>query len=74
MKAVGASQPRYDGRAHVSGRTVYADDVRPAGLLHARALEFCGAPFNGSAGLGHASILSFTLPGAVPPICTRVTC
>jgi CO/xanthine dehydrogenase Mo-binding subunit len=39
MKAVGASQPRYDGRAHVSGRTVYVDDVRPPGLLHARALR-----------------------------------
>jgi CO/xanthine dehydrogenase Mo-binding subunit len=39
MKAVGASHPRYDGRAHVSGRTVYVDDVRPTGLLHARALR-----------------------------------
>ena len=28
MKAVGARLPRYDGVAHVTGRTVYVDDVR----------------------------------------------
>ena len=28
MKAVGARLPRYDGLAHVTGRTLYVDDVR----------------------------------------------
>ena len=28
MKAVGARLPRYDGIAHVTGRTRYVDDVR----------------------------------------------
>ena len=30
MKAVGARVPRYDGLAHVTGRTQYVDDVREA--------------------------------------------
>ena len=33
MKAVGARLPRYDGIAHVTGRTVYVDDVRVPGTL-----------------------------------------
>ena len=33
MKAVGAKLPRYDGIAHVTGRTVYVDDVAAPGML-----------------------------------------
>ena len=33
MKAVGARLPRYDGIAHVTGRTQYVDDVRVHGSL-----------------------------------------
>jgi CO/xanthine dehydrogenase Mo-binding subunit len=39
MKAVGARLPRYDGVAHVTGRTVYVDDVRIPGTLWAKALR-----------------------------------
>jgi CO/xanthine dehydrogenase Mo-binding subunit len=40
MKAVGARLPRYDGLAHVTGQTVYVDDVRvPDGNLWAKALR-----------------------------------
>ena len=39
MKAVGARLPRYDGVAHVTGRTVYVDDVRIPGTLWAAALR-----------------------------------
>ena len=39
MKAVGASLPRYDGVAHVTGRTAYVDDVRIHGTLWAKALR-----------------------------------
>ena len=39
MKAVGARLPRYDGRAHVTGRTTYVDDVRASGTLVAKALR-----------------------------------
>lgn len=39
MKAVGARLPRYDGMAHVTGRTQYVDDVRVAGMLWAKALR-----------------------------------
>lgn len=39
MKAVGARLPRYDGLAHVTGRTVYVDDVRVPGTLVAKALR-----------------------------------
>ena len=37
VKAVGARLPRYDGVAHVTGRTLYVDDVRVPGMLWARA-------------------------------------
>ena len=33
MKAVGTRLPRYDGVAHVTGRTVFVDDVRVQGTL-----------------------------------------
>jgi CO/xanthine dehydrogenase Mo-binding subunit len=39
MKAVGAKLPRYDGIAHVTGRTVYVDDVQIPGTLIAKALR-----------------------------------
>lgn len=39
MKAVGARLPRYDGVEHVTGRTVYVDDVRVPGTLWTKALR-----------------------------------
>ena len=39
MKAVGARLPRYDGVGHVSGRTMYVDDIRVPGTLWAKALR-----------------------------------
>jgi CO/xanthine dehydrogenase Mo-binding subunit len=39
MKAVGAKLPRYDGVAHVTGRTTYVDDVRVPGVLTVKALR-----------------------------------
>jgi CO/xanthine dehydrogenase Mo-binding subunit len=39
MKAVGARLPRYDGLAHVTGRSTYVDDVRVPGALVAKALR-----------------------------------
>ena len=39
MKAVGARLPRYDGVAHVTGRTVFVDDVRVPGTLYLKALR-----------------------------------
>ena len=39
MKAVGARLPRYDGIAHVTGGSVYVDDVRVPGTLVCKALR-----------------------------------
>ncbi|HZO62581.1 MAG TPA: hypothetical protein VFB35_06320, partial [Gaiellaceae bacterium] len=39
MKAVGARLPRYDGVAHVTGRTQFVDDVRVQGMLWTKALR-----------------------------------
>ena len=39
MKAVGARLPRYDGLAHVTGRTLYVDDVRVPGMLWCKGLR-----------------------------------
>jgi CO/xanthine dehydrogenase Mo-binding subunit len=39
MKAVGARLPRYDGTAHVTGRSTYVDDVRVPGMLWVKALR-----------------------------------
>jgi CO/xanthine dehydrogenase Mo-binding subunit len=39
MKAVGAKLPRYDGIAHVTGRSAYVDDVKVPGMLRAKALR-----------------------------------
>src|SRR5205814_988705 len=39
MKAVGTRLPRYDGVGHVTGRTVFVDDVRIPGTLWAKALR-----------------------------------
>ena len=39
MKAVGARIPRYDGIAHVTGRTQYVDDLRIHGSLVVKAFR-----------------------------------
>ena len=39
MKAVGARVPRYDGIAHVTGRTVFVDDVKVPGTLWVKAFR-----------------------------------
>jgi CO/xanthine dehydrogenase Mo-binding subunit len=39
VKAVGARLPRYDGIEHVTGRTVFVDDVRVPGMLWVKALR-----------------------------------
>ena len=39
VKAVGARLPRYDGIEHVTGRTMFVDDVRVPGMLWAKALR-----------------------------------
>jgi CO/xanthine dehydrogenase Mo-binding subunit len=39
MKAVGARLPRYDGLNHVTGRSVYVDDVNPPHTLWTKALR-----------------------------------
>ena len=39
MKAVGARLPRYDGIGHVTGKTVYVDDIRIPGSLWVKALR-----------------------------------
>jgi CO/xanthine dehydrogenase Mo-binding subunit len=39
VKAVGARLPRYDGLKHVTGQTVYVDDVRVSGMLWTKALR-----------------------------------
>jgi CO/xanthine dehydrogenase Mo-binding subunit len=39
MKAVGARLPRYDGVAHVTGRTQFVDDVKVPGALWVKALR-----------------------------------
>jgi CO/xanthine dehydrogenase Mo-binding subunit len=39
VKAVGARLPRYDGVAHVTGRTVFVDDFRVPGTLTVKALR-----------------------------------
>lgn len=37
--AVGTRQPRLDGPEKVSGRAIFTDDVRPAGMLHGKILR-----------------------------------
>jgi CO/xanthine dehydrogenase Mo-binding subunit len=39
VKAVGARLPRYDGVAHVTGRTQFVDDVRVPNMLWGKALR-----------------------------------
>jgi len=39
VKAVGARLPRYDGIGHVTGKTVYVDDIRVPGSLWVKALR-----------------------------------
>ena len=67
MKAVGARLPRYDGIAHVTGRTQYVDDVRVPGQLWVKALR---SPHH------HAAITHIdTAPAeALPGVHAVVTC
>jgi len=37
--AIGTRQPRLDGAVKVSGRALFTDDVRPAGMLHGKILR-----------------------------------
>ena len=37
--AIGKRQPRLDGPVKVSGRALFTDDVRPAGMLHGKILR-----------------------------------
>jgi len=37
--SVGTRQPRLDGPEKVSGRAIFTDDVRPAGMLHGKILR-----------------------------------
>ena len=37
--AVGTRQPRLDGPEKVSGKALFTDDVRPAGMLHGKVLR-----------------------------------
>ena len=39
MKAVGARLPRYDGVAHVTGKTMFVDDVRVRDMLWTKAVR-----------------------------------
>jgi CO/xanthine dehydrogenase Mo-binding subunit len=66
VKAVGARLPRYDGVAHVTGRTQYVDDVRVPNMLWAKALR---SPMH------HAGItkLDTTKAAAVKGVRTIVT-
>jgi CO/xanthine dehydrogenase Mo-binding subunit len=67
MKAVGARLPRYDGIAHVTGRSQYVDDVRVPGQLWVKALR---SPHH------HAAITHIdTAPAeALPGVHAVVTC
>ncbi len=66
MKAVGARLPRYDGIAHVTGRTSYVDDVRVPGTLWVKALR---SPHH------HATIASLDIAAAeaIPGVHAIVT-
>src|SRR5438876_12046798 len=66
MKAVGARLPRYDGVAHVTGRTIYVDDVRVPGTLRVKALR---SPHH-HAGIAH---LDTTKAEALPGVFAIVT-
>jgi CO/xanthine dehydrogenase Mo-binding subunit len=60
MKAVGASTPRYDGVSAVAGRSMYVDDVRPAGLLHVKAVR---SPHHSARILGLDAEPAMHMPG-----------
>src|SRR3954449_250140 len=62
MKAVGARLPRYDGLAHVTGRTQYVDDVRVHGTLWTKALR---SPHH------HAGIVSLDTSAAAAMPCVH---
>ena len=61
MKAVGARLPRYDGLGHVTGQTVFVDDVRvPDGNLWAKALR---SPHHSASIRGFDTRKAAELPG-----------
>ena len=60
MKAVGARVPRYDGIEHVTGRTVFVDDVRVPGTLCVKALR---SPVDHAAITGLDTARAEALPG-----------
>ena len=60
MKAVGARLPRYDGVAHITGRTQYVDDVRVHGTLWCKALR---SPHHSAKILGIDTSAAEALPG-----------
>jgi CO/xanthine dehydrogenase Mo-binding subunit len=60
MKAVGARLPRYDGLAHVTGRTQYVDDVRVHGTLWTKAVR---SPHHHARILGIDTTKAEAMPG-----------
>lgn len=60
MKAVGARVPRYDGIEHVTGRTVFVDDVRIPGTLWVKALR---SPVHHAAITGLDTSKAESMPG-----------
>jgi CO/xanthine dehydrogenase Mo-binding subunit len=60
MKAVGARLPRYDGVAHVTGRTQFVDDVRVPNMLWAKALR---SPVHSAAIKGLDTTKAAAMPG-----------
>jgi CO/xanthine dehydrogenase Mo-binding subunit len=60
VKAVGARLPRYDGIEHVTGRTVFVDDVRVQGTLVAKALR---SPLHRAAITGLDTSKAEAMPG-----------
>jgi CO/xanthine dehydrogenase Mo-binding subunit len=60
MKAVGARLPRYDGVAHVTGRTQFVDDVRVPNMLWAKALR---SPVHSAAITGLDTKKAASMPG-----------
>src|SRR4030095_10018552 len=61
MTAAGARLPRYDGVAHVTGRTQYVDDVRVRGTLWTKALR---SPYHNAAIRRLDTSKARALPGA----------
>ena len=60
MKAVGARLPRYDGVEHVTGRTIFVDDVAVPGTLVVKALR---SPLHRAAITGLDTAKAEAMPG-----------